>query len=324
MPARQSPQVPSAATVQRRCAREAWCSAKTRDAESGEWLPAAANQPLCPADRTVLITYLGELPGCYDRLQGRATDPVKTGRAVRVPPGSRVLVSPEADALMRETAATLAGWAARVRAVPQLSLTHHGQVPGSLEAVRADCATLTAHPDPLLALAPAPMTRTWSWRPGEAMPADMEKAIADLRVKYAGDGWATALTSLDGEDAALEILDLRHRIVRFLNETPAPPELLDGIPCRACEAMSSLEVLPADHPDPAKPDPLFSRCTEPGCKDEMTRREYDAWVVQYGAWTRGAGVLTCRRCQLRLCAADPASCVFLACQCRATGHRMAA
>lgn len=297
------------------------CSAKTRDPETGEWLPAAANQPLCPADRTVLVTYLGELPGCYERLADLAAEPLRrAGRAVRVPPGSRVLASPEADALMRETADVLGGWAARVRAVPQLSLARHGYAHGSQGQVAADCSVLAAHPDPLLALAPAEMARTWTWPPGSPAPGWLEEEIGGLDAVVGGDGWVKAFTRLDGEDAALEILGLRHRAVRMLGETPAPPELLDGIPCRACEAMSSLEVLPQEPPDPARREPAFCRCSVPGCRDEMTRTQYDAWVGQYNAWVRGAGVLTCRRCEL----GDHENCQWDSCGCRANGHRKGA
>lgn len=320
MAARQRTQIPSGTSAQRRCARDTRCSAKTRDQESGEWLPAPANQPLCPADRDVLITHLGEIPACYERLGRLSLEPVKAGRAVRVAPGSRVLANPEADALMREAAVILGGWAARVRAVPQLSLARHGHPPGSQEQVKADCKTLADFPDPLLALPPGPMTRTWNWRPGSAMPGDLEKVIADLEIVRAGDGWAVALTCLDGEDAALEILDLRSRAVRLLGETPAPPDLLDGIPCRACEAMSSLERVPVPPPDPEKPEPPYSRCTVPGCRDEMTRREYGAWVKQYEAWTRGAGVLTCRRCDL----GAHEECQWRHCSCATGGHLAAA
>lgn len=320
MAARQAYQASPGTDPQRRCARDLWCSAKTRDAGSGEWLPAPANQALCPADRTVLIGCLGEFPGCYERLSRLSADPVKRGRAVRVAPGSRVLVNPEADALMREAASILGGWATRVRAVPQLSLARHGHPPGTQEAVTADCATLAAHPDPLLALPPGPMARTWTWRPGSPMPDAIERDIAGMEICYAGDGWVTGLTGLDGEDAALEILDLRHRAVRMLGETPAPPDLLDGIPCRSCEAMSSLEVIPAPPADPEKPPPSFCRCSVPGCRDEYTRAEYDRWVAMYVAWTRGAAPLICRRCEI----GRHDECSWVACGCKTAGHRRAA
>jgi hypothetical protein len=319
MAAQQKHQVPSGTDAQRFCARAERCSASTRDAE-GAWHPAPANQPLCPADRTVLIQRIEALPGCYERLSRVAAEPVRRGRAVRVAPGSRVLANPEADALMRTVADILGGWAARVRSVPQLSLARHGFTHGSPGQVTADSATLAAHPDPLLALPAGDMARIWTWPPGSAMPGWLEEEIGALDAVAGGDGWVRAFTALDGEDAALELFDLHRRCVRLLGETPAPPELLDGVPCRSCEAMSSLEVLPQLPPDREKEEPAFSRCSIPGCRDEMTRREYDDWVKRYGSWTRGAGVLTCRRCELGRCS----DCVFVACQCKASGHRKAA
>jgi hypothetical protein len=299
------------------------CSAKTRDAESGEWLAALTFQPLCSTDRGVMISCLTELPHCYSRLARLALEPVRRSRPVRVPPGSRVLASPEGDALMRIIATTVGGWAARVRTIPQLSLARHGHPHGSQGQVTADCATLAAHPDPLLALAAADMTRTWTWHPGAVQPPpDTEAVIGALDAVRGGDGWVTAFTALSGEDAGLEVIDLRYRAVRLLGETPAPPELLDGIPCRSCEAMSSLEVVPTPPPDPEKPPPVFCRCGE--CRDEMARKEYDDWVRQYHAWVKGSGILTCRRCDLGHCKTRPSDCQWSACTCKASGHRKAA
>lgn len=264
------------------------------------------------------MNYLGELPACYERLAERAVDPLKTGRAVRVPPGSRVLVSPEADALMRTAADWAGGWAARVRAVPGLQLARHGHAHGSQAQVAADCVTLAAHHVPLLALPAAVMARTWTWT-GGAMPGWVEEETGDLERLRGGDGWVTCLPFLSGEDAALELFSLRRDIVRLLRETAAPRELLDGVPCRECEAMSSLEVLPAPPPDPSKPEPAFCRCSVASCRAEMTRREYDQWTARYASYVRGAGVTKCARC-LR---GDCGACSWKACGCRAAGHAAA-
>lgn len=134
-----------------------------------EWAAAAGN-PLCPADADILGTYLGEIPGCYERLAERSLDPLRTGRAIRRPPGSRVLVGPEFDALMRETAAWIGGWAARVRTVPGLQLARHEHAHGSQEQVAADCLTLAGHVTQLLALPPGPMARTWTFAAGRSAP----------------------------------------------------------------------------------------------------------------------------------------------------------
>jgi hypothetical protein len=309
--------VPTGTDEQRRCARDWHCSSKTRDPETGEW-NAAAGSPLCPADADVLVTYLGELPGCYERLAERSLDPLRTGRAVRRPPGSRVLVGPEFDALMRVTADTIGGWAARVRAVPGLRLSRHGFEHGSPGQVREDCQTLARHPAPLLALPEAPMQRTWTWPPGSPMPAWLEEEIGHLdAVAGDGDGWVRAFTRLDGEAAALDVFDLRRDAVRLLTETPAPRELLDGVPCRKCEAMSSLEVLPLGepHPETGKPPP-FCRCSVRSCGDEMTRAEYGEWTGRYDSYVRGAGVKVCRRCERQDCH----ECRWPACACARGPH----
>lgn len=267
-----------------------------------------------------MITASAEaLPAAYGRLGDPDLSPVRRGPAVRVPPGSRVLINGDADALRRLMAPVLGGWAARTRAVPGLSLARHGHPPGTVQAVTADCAVLARHTGPLLALPAGPMTRTWTWRAGTDMPADLDEQIGDLDAIYGdGDGWIRAMTRLDGTTAGHDILDLHRAAVRLLGETPAPLRYLDGIPCRACEAMSALALQEQPPPDPEQPPPPYTRCAD--CRDEMTRTEYKAWTDQYAAWTSGSGILTCRRCSLGLCA----ECQWNGCSCRHAGHRMAA
>jgi hypothetical protein len=383
------------------CARGDWCSAKTRDHE-GEWHPAAASQHLCAADQDVMLAFLGELPGMYQRLGQVLTDPVRRARPVRVSPGSRVLVSGEADELMHDIADQLGGWAVRVRAVPQLQLALPAAAYGTVERVTADCATLAAHPAPLLALTPAKALRTWAFPPprlaasrprpvpcrrcrlpvspspswkywwpaqcthagpllaagdrddkgrdsrlmcsacGKLLPAGwqspppcrhegtgapfraspipplIEEQIEGLEVVRAGDGWVTCLTALGGRAAALDVLDLRSRSMRLLRESPAPQDLLDGIPCRSCDAPEGvLEVLPAAPPDEREHEPDFSRCTK--CGDRMTRTDYNQHVKRYEAWAKEA-IQSCRRCARGACG----ECLWKACSCRAAGHKAVA
>lgn len=391
------------------CLRGDRCSGGHRDPETQEWHPAPAAQHLCTTCQMVLAECLTAFPGIYARLAVMSLHPSRAGRAVRVPPGSRVLASPEADALMREAADVTGGWAARVRAVPQLSLTRHAYPHGSTDQVAADCKVLAAFPDPLLALPVAPVTRTWTYLPGKTslrpapvpcrrcglpvtpapsgkrwwpavcshpssvpaaygedadgnpvavawacaacskrLPAgwqppapcdhlpsaaappqpappqsrtrtigDVEDEIAHLEVVRAGDGWVTAVTFLHGGDAACELIDLRHRATRLLRETPAPPETFDGVPCRECDEMSSLEraPLPAGAADPEH-DP-YSRCSV--CRAAFTREEHDEWTAMYAAWARGSGILVCARCGR----GDCGSCSWDQCTCRARGHAAA-
>lgn len=401
---RGAPALP-AAEVTDPCIRADRCSGGRRNLDAGDWSPAQAAQHVCLACRTVLEQSLADFPGAYGRLAGLSANPARSGRAVRVPPGSRVLVNAEADALMREASDVLGGWAARVRAVPQLSLSRHGYPHGSADQVREDCRVLALHTDPLLALDVAPALRTWTYLPGKAsarpqavpcrrcglpvspapsgkrwwpavcshpssvvaayaedsdgnpypvtwtcaacskhlpkgfqgapacahepsravaaassgIPADVEDEIGDLEVVRTGDGWVTAVTFLNGGDAALDVIDLAHRAARLLRETPAPPETFDGIPCRGCEAMGSLERahLPAGPEDPDRD--AYSRCTVPSCREVMTRAEHGAWTAMYAAWTKGSGILVCARCEAGNCG----DCQWGGCSCRSAGHAAA-
>jgi hypothetical protein len=405
------------------CARGSWCSASTRDDE-GEWHPHPATQHLCPADQDLMATYLGELPAMYERLAERLTDPARRDRPVRVSPGSRVLVSGDADELMHDIADWIGGWAVRVRALPQLRLSPPGDAYGTTARIACDCDVLAKQRSPMLALPPAKALRTWTfppprhalpparplhaWRlpprpaaarprpepcrkcgllvvpspsgkywwpaqcthagpplpagrrdddtgkddhllcaacgtplpPGRRpppacrhkatavpldaspIPAKVEAEIDGLEVVAAGDGWVSCLTFYDGRDAALDIFDLRAKAMRILHENPAPADLLDGIPCRSCDAMPALEMLPAPQPDPEREaregEPDFCRCTR--CGDRMTRSEYEPHVKRYEAWARGAGIQSCRRCARGECG----SCQWKACGCRASGHPAAA
>jgi hypothetical protein len=343
--------VPSGEGQQRECARGGWCSASTRDTE-GTWRPALTYQPFCPACTSRVTACAAEFPPLYALLAaGPAGLARPAGRRSRIPPGPRIPLSTAADALAREASAVLGGWAARVRAVPGLSLTAPRHPLRSPQRVREDCRVLALHPGPLLALPggwtsraydlpaggrPALLDRAaatcrrcgravtrsrasgWWWSfdgrpagfcdhdpgpvtlpaPPGPVPGDLEADIGEQEIVRAGDGWVTVMSLRGGEHAGTEILDLHWHARRLTGQVPARPELLDGVPCRSCEAMSALALAEQPPPDPEKPPPPFARCTE--CRDEMTRAEYDAWAVMYAAWTRGAGILTCRRCDLNL------------------------
>lgn len=161
------PAVTAAGATQDPCERAQRCAGGRRNPDTLAWSPAPASQHLCPACQAVLEQALADLPGAYARLNLMSASPARSGRAVRVPPGSRILANPEADALMREISDVTAGWAARVRAVPQLSLSRHAYPHGSYDQVNDDCRrVLGLHPQPLLALPAASMFRTWPYLPG--------------------------------------------------------------------------------------------------------------------------------------------------------------
>jgi hypothetical protein len=150
--------------TQEPCARGGFCSARVRDDE-GTWHPAPAAQHLCPADQREMAAFASEIPRMYRRLEKMSVDPVRRTRPVRVTPGSRVLVSGDADALMRDMAAMLGTWAARVRDVPQLSLSRPRTAFGTAGRVTDDCGVLAGQPSALLALPPADALRTWWFHP---------------------------------------------------------------------------------------------------------------------------------------------------------------
>jgi hypothetical protein len=308
--------LPASSDSQRECARATWCSASTRDPE-GEWHPALTFQPFCPACTDAIVREAADLPRAYRMLAARVTDPVAPGSrsGIRMPPGSRVLIDATAEALMQTAAVIAGGWAARVRAVPQLTLSRNGFAHGTPEAVAEDCKVLARFPGPLLALQPGYMTREWTWAPGNPMPADLAADLADLEISNIGDGWVKAVTHLSGEDAGHEILALSRRITRHLGETPAPPAMLDGIPCRTCEEMAlAVAELPVAERGDGDPEPPYSRCL--CCRAELSRADHDAWVAMYQAWAQGAGILVCRRCDLGM----HADCCWESCGCAADCH----
>lgn len=129
----------------------------------------AVNAGFCPADESVIEGAIPLLPGSWERLAAQSTDPFRSrgpSSGGRRPPGSRVLVSSADDALLREAASHLSGWAARVRAVPGIDHSARQHDPGTLEGVAESCGVLARWTTQLLALPPGPVTRTWEYAPG--------------------------------------------------------------------------------------------------------------------------------------------------------------
>lgn len=275
----------------------------------------AARTPraFCDPCRNRIITCLEELPSAYERLEAAIADPVRRASPVRVMPGSRVLVSPEIDALMRPMAAILGGWAARVRRVPGLQLADPGLPPDTPEGIKAACEAMAVHVTPLLALQAGWTIRVYPWPPGTPMPPDLEEQIGGEDLIAIGDGWAKVTVRRSGADAGNEIIDLHYRSRRLLGETKGRPEPLDGIPCRSCEAMTLERAEPPSDPSlPAN----WSRCPE--CRDEMDRDTFAEWADTYARWARGAGIRKCKRCSL----AEPrhGDCCWTACSCNEAEH----
>ena len=238
------------------------CEAKTRDTE-GIWHPAKTYQAFCSPCTDRITACAAELPPLYGYLYHGGA-PARTGRPVRIPPGPRILVSPVTDALLRTAAAQTGGWAARTRSVPGLSLSRSPHPHGSPERLRDDCRVLALHPGPLLALAEGPTVRAYPW----PLTGEEETRLADCEIVRMGGDWVHVIEMLAGPVAGAEILELHYRARKLTGQAPAPPDLLDGIPCRSCEAMSSLEVIPAPPPDPEKPPPAFA-----GAAGRVPRRD---------------------------------------------------
>lgn len=197
MAARQRYETPPVTSgEQRDCARGSWCSSSTRD-EEGTWHPLKVNGAFCPADEAAIMNAIPGLPKSWADLEARMTDPLRSAApGPRRPPGPRIPLSPEDDALLRESAQVLMSWAARVRSIPGLQLSPRRHLPFSAEGVTESCNILLgrrrdataedpAAPDRvsrLLALPPGPMFRNWAYLPGRA-PAP-PPAPPVFRVRY--------------------------------------------------------------------------------------------------------------------------------------------
>ena len=176
---------PSPGEGQHPCPRGTRCSSSARD-EDGAWHPLLINSVFCPADEAAVINTLPGLPESYARLSHQMTDPLRSkgpGPGSRQPPGSRVLIGAGDEALLREAAAVLNGWAARVRAVPGISLSPRRRLPYTQAGVEENCTVLARHAVQLLALPPGPTLRTWEYPPGRHAPAP---ALPPLHAMAAG------------------------------------------------------------------------------------------------------------------------------------------
>lgn len=236
---------------------------------------------------------------------------------IRIPFGPAIPLSEYYDSLIRQIAPGLSAWAARVRAVKQLSAPHLPIL--SAAGVAYAAFVLQRNLSALLALQPGWMTRTFSRPPGKSGKppsiTDLEATYGDCEIVRFGIDSVTLMVQMDGTDAGLEILGLHRKCVVALGEAATRPELLDGIPCRACGVMGLERAKPPS--DPTMPE-NYSHC--PGCSDQMALETYRAWVKRYEAWARSLGSLTCQRCVN----GDCDQCVYHGCECAAAGHQHAA
>jgi hypothetical protein len=225
---------------QRYCARGDWCAASTRDTE-GAWHPALTWQPYCGTCTAKIVACLTELPALYGLLTAGPAGLAKATGRVRVPPGPRMHVSPAADSLAREAAAILGGWAARVRAVPGLSLSPPVHPFRSPARVREDCAAMALHDGPLMALTDGWTTRVYDL-PEAAAPLNRASGTCRkcgrkvTRSPVSGWWWAH-----DGRPAGF----CDHQPVRIAQAVPPPEPVPGGLGFRHHkeEDISDLEIV---------------------------------------------------------------------------------
>jgi hypothetical protein len=217
----------------RPCVRGDRCA--SRDA-NGQ--PALGPRALCDPDRLIVHRGLEQLPELYVELYLRlgARGSQAGGDSVRIsgrgkhPP---VPIRLDIDALMARIVEVLSSWDERVRHVARLSGpdTETGRHRRGGVALSTMCRTLAAHLDVLLALDAEPMNRTFD-----------EGAVPDLDDDVEGQvrpaGWAVITVTLDGGDAALEILRLCAQARAKLGYTPQDQLLLSR--CWDCDAPGKL------------------------------------------------------------------------------------
>ena len=269
-----------AAAGDRACSRGDQCSGATvTRLPDGTRLivPAPTPRAFCEPCRARISSCLMELPSAWSRLAAALGDPPKLGKAIRVPPGPRIPLRPDVDALMREMALILGSWWERVADIARLS-------PPDVERLRRDgyrlvtgaTAVLSAHLEALLALPEGPVSRVLA-------PAAAKDRMPGEDGTVRPDGMAHMLPGLSGKDAGMEILDLHYRARKILGETRAPAETFDGVPCRGCESMTLERAEPPS--DPSRPA-MHSWC--PRCGDAMDDATFAAWARTY-AFVGGRG-----------------------------------
>ena len=268
----------------RRCARGEWCSSRVVTFENGERIvtPGLTPRPYCHRCDEHIARCAADLPGFWLRLAAAIGDPLQAEVQVHIPFGPQVLLREDVDAHLRLTALILGGWAARVRAVPQLALSAPQHAYDSAEGVRDNARVLVLNASVLLALQPAWMVRAFSFHPArkgkpDLISEDIEAEHADTELVRVGVDFAALPVMTDGEDAGREIMFLHYRCRSLLLETNPRPELLIS-PCRQCSHRALYRAWPDSDRD------LVSRCAQ--CGDEMTSDEFDVNAKRWLAYHR--------------------------------------
>jgi hypothetical protein len=218
---------------------------------------------------------LTELPAQYAHLAAELGNPSGRVSSIRVPFGPRVPLRVDVEALMRLITESLTSWHERVAAAA--SLTFPAEYRRDGYAVQRAADVMSARTAALLALPPGPMTRAVDIRDLTAFPEDTPGVVHAA--------FAEVVLDMDGGDAGLEILSLRHLCRAVLGETRARPQELTGVPCRA-DGCGLRALVRAEPPSDASDPGCWSECMV--CGDRMAEGEYREWVALCAAYERHA------------------------------------
>jgi len=318
---------PAGTESQRECHRGPWCTGyRLIPGDNGTTLrvPGVAHAAFCLADTALIAARLHPrrgLPAAYWWLRADLGNPVRRGEMVRVPFGPRMLLSEYYDMLMRRITEVLCSWERRVREVHHLS-DPVPEADGHKVVARAAATIGGERLSSLLACPPEPMLRrvpSGELKAAEGRVCSPVLALwQDAILHDNANGTAVIRASLSGAGAGTEILDLFSRCLSALGQVAPPAELLDGVPCRSCDAMGLERAEPPSDPEiPA----MHSRC--PVCRAEMDLATYRDWSAWYSEWAKGLGPVTCQRCLNA--DRDPGrhshrDCIYGGCECAARGH----
>src|SRR5450755_4490933 len=277
------------------CRRETWCMSSViindKPDGSGRRVPEYGPRPFCQRDADLVQHSLEELPGQYAHLVAEMGNPSARARPVRVPFGPRVPIRVDIDVILHLLAESLISWHERIAVVDHLHFPE-----GHLARMRRDGRAIQRAVDviaprfaALIALPPEPMVRATdlrdlgSWlRPAGKKP-QWVAALPDDTPGVVHAAFAEIVCDLDGGDAGMEILNLRHLCRAVLGETKAKPDELIGVPCRAdgCGLRALVRAEPPSDPSDAG---HYSECLS--CGDKMDDGDYGDWVALCAAYER--------------------------------------
>ena len=266
---------------QQPCRRMSWCTSSVivndNPDGSGRRVPSYGPRALCERDADLVRHSLEELPAQYAHLVAELGNPSSRTRPVRVPFGPRIPLRLDIDTLLRAVAESLISWHERIAVVDRLHFPE-----GRLARMRRDGRAIQRAVDviaprfaALIALPPEPMMRAVDLRDLAGMPDDTPGVVHAA--------FAEIVCDLDGGDAGMEILNLRHLCRAVLGETRSRPDELIGVPCRAdgCGLRALVRAEPPS--DPSDPG-SYSECLS--CGDKMDDAEYGDWVALCAAYER--------------------------------------